>query len=317
MIPPIELPSDPSREIALRKPRLADQLDFSDVSIFREEAITTLYLNRIQTEETFYDSKLWTGDDRRMVLYWQWLHLNKKDTTIGMSYPCHCGISHTAVVDLKKIGTNYTSITGKPERKTTFKGKDIIVRPLRGAHLEELELIRMPIAEYGAELSEMSQILTRIAKEYGVASSEYQMQDEKIRLFTKRHGPTSSAYRKIQDQLTALEVAFCIDLPEDDKLASDVRRQKKQKLLETLDYDEFDELRELVRGKLGDMRHGLESEIWLGKIYLITPPLDCPAGNDTQKEAGGTQDTKLRLPFPFRSLDHIPILQTRALQYPY
>jgi hypothetical protein len=147
MISPFNLPSDPGKEIRLREATVGDALDFADIDAGHEEAATTLFLNTVQDKATFYDAKLWTGEDRRFALVWYSLH-TEQDTSNTVTYDCdHCGKEHTFTYDLKELTADYADIKGKPERELEFEGQRIIVRPLTGVCLEKLEMERLALAD--------------------------------------------------------------------------------------------------------------------------------------------------------------------------
>jgi hypothetical protein len=156
MISPFNLPSNPEKEIHLREATVGDAMDFSDVDAAREEAATTLFLNTIQDKATFYDSKYWTGEDRRFALVWYYMH-TEKDTTLSVSYDCGaCSKEHSFSFDVKDIAAEYSDIRGKSERDIEFEGQKVIVRPLNGISLEMLEIERIALADAKARAGEQS-----------------------------------------------------------------------------------------------------------------------------------------------------------------
>jgi hypothetical protein len=145
-IPPFSLPSNPVKKISLREATVSDALDFCDADPGMEEHLTTIFLNRVQAMGSeFYDSKLWTADDRRLGLYWYWLHTTD-DAVIKLKYDCgHCGKPHSIPYDMRKLAEGYKAITGKPERELLFGSETVMIRPLTGADMEAIELIRLAI----------------------------------------------------------------------------------------------------------------------------------------------------------------------------
>ncbi len=147
-IPPFSLPSNPTKKIALREATVSDALDFCDTDPNMEEHLTTVFLNRVQCVDPvhgFLDSSQWTADDRRLGLYWYWLHTTDEAIT-QLKYRCgHCGKSHTVAYDMRKLAEGYKSITGKPEREFIFNGEAVLIRPLTGADVEALEMKRLEI----------------------------------------------------------------------------------------------------------------------------------------------------------------------------
>ncbi|WP_035258978.1 hypothetical protein [Desulfatirhabdium butyrativorans] len=142
-LPPFSLPSNPIKKITLREATVADALDFCDADPRLEEQLTTLFLNRVQLKDGHVDSRAWTMDDRRLALYWYWLH-TVDDTSVEMSYDCdHCGNRHRISYDMRKLADGYQQIKGKCEREIVWNGERVMVRPLTGADAESLEQMRM------------------------------------------------------------------------------------------------------------------------------------------------------------------------------
>jgi hypothetical protein len=168
IIPAFSLPSNPIKNIQLREATVADAIDFADTHEDHNEEVVTLFLNRIQHKETFYDAKLWTAEDRSLALYWYWMHTTK-DTELPLTYNCSfCGKSHTWLMDMRVIGENYRPIQGKPERDIECGGKKMTVHCLTGADMEALELGVLA--------------LTAIAEEHGTASAEYRKEAARLKL---------------------------------------------------------------------------------------------------------------------------------------
>lgn len=145
MIPPFSLPSEPQKKIVLREATVADAIDFAGIDPDHEEEVTTLFLNRLQEKEkeTYQDSATWTADDRRLALYWYWLHVTK-DTTVPLTYDCHyCGKEHTYLQEFQELGNAYQTMVGKAQREIEFAGEKFTVRPLTGAAMENMEALRM------------------------------------------------------------------------------------------------------------------------------------------------------------------------------
>lgn len=144
-IPPFSLPSNPTKKISMREATVSDALDFCDADPSMEELLTTVFLNRVQLSGERLDSKLWTADDRRLGLYWYWLH-TVDDATTQLKYDCgHCGKPHAITYDMRRLADGYKAITGKPEREFEFNGELVMIRPLTGADMEALELMRLSI----------------------------------------------------------------------------------------------------------------------------------------------------------------------------
>jgi len=145
-IPPFSLPSSPTKKISMREATVSDALDFCDSDPQMEEQLTTIFLNRVQLPGAgFYDSKIWTADDRRLGLYWYWLHTTD-DAIIQLKYECgHCGKPHSVNYDMRKLSEGYKELSGKPERQFEFGLETVMIRPLTGADMEALESMRLQI----------------------------------------------------------------------------------------------------------------------------------------------------------------------------
>jgi hypothetical protein len=168
LIPVFSLPSNPAKKIQLREATVADALDFADTADGHNEEVTTLFLNRVQHKETFYDSKLWTAEDRNLGLYWYWMH-TAKDPEIPLTYDCEfCGKSHTWLFDMRTLAETYQTIDGMAERDIEFGGHKITVHPLTGDDMESLENMAMG--------------LDVIEEESGTKSREYRKALAELRL---------------------------------------------------------------------------------------------------------------------------------------
>lgn len=143
MIPPFSLPSKMLVKITLREATVSDLLDFADVDPDHEEEVTTLFLNRLQDKASFVDSLTWSCEDRRFGLFWYWLHTTD-DCDVAITYQCgHCDETHTYLQDYRKLGENYISMKGLPERDIEYDGKHYTVKPLTGADMEAIESMRI------------------------------------------------------------------------------------------------------------------------------------------------------------------------------
>lgn len=141
-LPAFSLPSDPQIKITLREATVADLIDFADIDPEHEEEVTTLFLDRMQEENTRRQSKTWTGEDRRFALFWYWLHTTD-DCDVAISYDCtHCGGQHVFLQDFRKLAEGYASIDGTAKRTMTVAGTEYQVKPLTGEALESLETMR-------------------------------------------------------------------------------------------------------------------------------------------------------------------------------
>ena len=144
-IPPFNLPSDPAKKIVLREATVTDAMDFAEIDERHEEEVTTLFLNRVQVATPPLDSALWTAEDRRLALYWYWLHTTK-ETTVLLSYDCDfCGKTHQWALDLKELADGYRPIEGAPKRSFEFGAVTLHAHPLLGGDMEALELMAMDV----------------------------------------------------------------------------------------------------------------------------------------------------------------------------
>ena len=277
MIPPFSRPSDPSKKVTLREATVSDCLDFAGVDAGHEEEVTTLFLNRVQDKATFTDSRTWTGEERRLALFWYWLHTSK-DFEVVLSYLCqHCGEKHQFIQDFRNMAEGYTEIQGMAEREFEFKGDTWIVRPINGAGMETLELMQLGLDSIGDEKSgayRKQEALIRLARlELSVDFKKPDSLIEKASILFKRKGK-----------------------PEDTEAEKTQYLAAKRKKLTAMLSTEFEEFASIVMDKLAEMKHGLESETEDGRITLITPPHQCP-----NKKEGMT-----RLRVNFRNSDYIP-----------
>jgi len=303
IIAPLQLASDPTRTITLRNPTMADVFGVAEVSIFQEEAATTLWLNRLQPSDSFYDSKLWTADDRRLLLFWLFIHTHK-DTRITLAFECPCGETHTDIVDMRKIGEEYSSINGRPEREFEFSGEPMITRPLSGADAEELELLRGPIAEYQHFRADLARAAENAASRNGPGSKQYSIASGRLEAFDKSHGPTSTKYRKARTSTDFMAFVMMTDFAGDDEHDPETRRRNRHRRLSEMGLSEVSELRGIVDEKQAEMLHGLPSQVIDGKIYLLSPDMRCKNDNPQIREEVGS--VPVRLPFPFRNIDYFP-----------
>ena len=257
MLPPFSLPSNPQIVVNLREAVISEIIDFSDVDEGHEEEATTLFLNQVQPPESFTDSITWTADDRRLALFWYWIH-TEKDTETALTYDCgYCGETHTWLLNFKELGNNYTPIKGKPEREFILGIEKVIVRPLIGRDVELLEKTRLALELVGEE-----------------------------------KGRDSGAYKKQEAQLKIAELALSVEFVDLKGQGTDKeKREHTENKIMNMSGSLFSEFAGMVAEKLAQMRHGLESEFRDGKIYLLTPPHVCP--DDERKE----NKTRLRVRF--------------------
>ena len=247
-IPEITLPSNPSVTIRLRETTVADAIDFAGVQEGMEEAVTSLFLERLQDKATFTDPKKWTGEDRRLALFWYWMHTTDEFDP-ALSFECSvCGENHTVAVDLRQIANNYKVIQGKAERDVEFEDGTVIVRPLSGESLEKIEMVRLELMD--------------AIKSDGTGSGKAKTLKARISLLKFMHS-----------------LEFSEEKGEDDPIAF---REKK---ILAMGQGAFIELADKVESAISEMEHGLPSLYEKGRIYLLTPSIPCTKTKH-EKEVG-------------------------------
>lgn len=153
-IAPFQLPSNPEKTIYLREATVEDCEYFAETDADSEEMMTNEVMDLLQCEpEKYIDPREWTADDRRLAAFWYFIATNNDDTTIHAPYNCpHCGEDHDPLVDMKDIGKEYQSITGRPYREIEHEDKILRVVPRNGHLMTELEAIRMQAANNGDDV---------------------------------------------------------------------------------------------------------------------------------------------------------------------
>lgn len=245
-IPPLGLASRPEKIVHMREATVDETLQYAEADPAREELVTTMFLNSVQKPEHYEDSALWTGDDRRLMLLWYWVHTNLEDVTITPTYNCDCGKTHTAQISMLDFTKTYRPIKGKAERNFDFKNRKITVRPLNGRAMEELEL-------HLARLRNMD-----------TNSGEYR-----------------AALRNVTVMESILLFSFG-DVPLKDKTDPAKERQEKEKFVRTMVFSEYAKFRDRLSELLDDMNHGIETVIDTGRIYLLTDWVQCPERKDVR-----------------------------------
>ncbi|MBF0121721.1 MAG: hypothetical protein HQK79_23065 [Desulfobacterales bacterium] len=192
LIPHFTLPSNPAKKIQLREANVSDCIDFAEIDESHEEEVTTLCLNRLQTPETFYDASLWTAQDRRFAIFWYYIH-TESDTQAEWLYDCdHCKKQHKQAIDLKVLADGYKPITGLPYREIEFEGEKIIVKPLSGKDMEDLENSRLVLNNkeelkpnvYRRSLAELR--ILELMKSIDFGGLDEKAKEEKIKNFSMR-----------------------------------------------------------------------------------------------------------------------------------
>ncbi len=236
LIAPFTLPSDPVKEITLNEATVEDAISLLDINEGREEAATTLFLNRIQRAPVS-DSRQWTGDDRRFALLWYFVS-TETDHTMSVAYKCECGEEHSFDFDLANLLDQYKPIKEAAMREIDFEGNRLVIQPLNGKALEDLEL------EYLALKS------------------------------LEEAGEEGAAIRKQRTRANLKSLAYAVSYINPDGNLKDHEYTAEQ--VEGFGVGKFERLIDTVSGHLADMAHGLESVCEDGRIYLYAPEHQCP-----------------------------------------
>lgn len=270
------LPSDPAKEIHLHEASVADAMEFTEIDPTYEEEAVTLFLNKVQDQDTFQNSREWTGEDRRFALFTYYINTtNNESIVLTFSYK---GVEQSQEVPIQKILSTYTPLEGKAERDFAFNAKRIVVAPLKGADLERLEVRQAEVdlmdAEYerlkasGATLDTLNKLGREIRK-------------KKAKYFLAR-------------------VCAHIDVPSlQEDGTKETRRVAVEKFVTELTTQDFTDLFQLVGKSLEEMRHGLLSDYQNGRFVLIIPGI-MPDNADEEVEDG------LTLSYPFQFGKVIP-----------
>jgi hypothetical protein len=238
MIPDIPLASNPETIISLREATVKDVIDFTDIDKGHEEQASTMFLNRMQPDRaTWSDSKLWTAEDRRTVLFWHWLH-TAKSTSLPLSYQCaFCGKEHTFLQDMRVLGDGYRTLKEKPERE--LKG-GMIVRPLTGADMEFLERGNLSLS-----------------------------------LTAEEHGKDSGVCRKQDAQVRLLRLLLCLHT-KNEPTELHKRVDKIEDIVLAMPIADFTDLVSQATDALSEMSHGIETTMdAYGFVSLVIPPHYC------------------------------------------
>lgn len=237
-IPYYPLPSNPEVEIHFRMPTVADAMSYSGASLDQEEALTTRYLNEMQTGE-IKDAALWTAQDRRTAMWWIFCH-SRIDKVLSVSYVCaHCGNEHYYDMDMSSLEMTAGLLTVEPFIPVTVpvngKPYDWILKPLDGRAMEHLEAARCCLP----------------------------LQDDPL-------------YKEEIINLRLMELAHQAhlkDQPSDFIEAAQVRYELiKQMTTDT----EFSPLVAQIEMMNRTLAHGLALKIEKGKVNLLLPPHPCP-----------------------------------------
>jgi hypothetical protein len=248
-IPECFLPSNPDCVVRLRMATIEDSIDFCNVHEFAEEEKTTLFLETIQDKATYSNPKKWTGDDRRFVLFWYWIHSNEiHDLMLTFSYQCaECGEEHSVAITQGEIVNSLTAIQGKPERDITVDELKLTVRPLDGAALEELEAMQMQYLE--------------TVEEFGEHSKEAQ------------HEKAKNKFAKL---------LFSVAFPEEEKNEAKDRVAYREEKLLKLPFTTYSKLVEEHKLALKGMQHGLRTTFKNGQLLFVSDLKKCPNNPDSK-----------------------------------
>ncbi|MFA0012119.1 hypothetical protein AB4391_02035 [Vibrio lentus] len=238
MFAPFSLPSKPIQQVLIREASTAETLDFCDVLPEHEESLTTKFLNTIQDKEAFTNCLDWTAEDRRLALFWYWIHTTE-DTYVSLDYDCpHCKQPHTHEFDMRDLAEGYEEIQGLASRDLEFEGRKLIISPRTGKHMEELENMRLA-------------------------------------LMIEQEG-SPAAVRK-QADIRFQKLKFALHMADDHEDNARRREANLHNWLRELPETKYQALQNKVREILESMTHGLPSKIMDdGKIMLRSPSHVCP-----------------------------------------
>lgn len=277
MLCEFSLPSNQLKKVRLREATVAEAIDFSAIDPDCEEEATSLFLEKVQEKETYSDPREWTGEDRKYALFMYYLH-TATHQTIPLAYTCSiCGERHVQDITLRSIADGYTPINGDAFREFPCEGHNVVVRPLTGADLEDLEKYR-----------------------YDLKLSEEALDDAIEKLSPMERKRAEASIRAKRVRMAMFRVLCCIDMPAFDQSGTPrSRRGKVEEYIKAMPAESFREFMEKVEKALTEMRHGLRASYYEGQIALEIPDVPC----DKNPEAPGAL---LRYPFRFGSI--IPTL---------
>lgn len=279
------LPSNPEIKVRLREATVAEAIDFSSIHPECEEEATSLFLDKVQEKgELHSNPREWTGEDRRYALFMYFLNTTTY-SNIPLTYECSiCGNVHTKDIELSTILDEYTPIQGPPYREFPLDGHNVIIRPLTGQDLEDIEKYR-----YDLHLTQNSFEELRITAQ----KQKKVLSPDTIKRF-------ETEIRAKQVRLAMLQVLCRIDIPHlDPEGTPRTRRPKVEASVKAMGAEQFKEFMERVDNAMIDMRHGLRTTYIDGEIVLEIPDVRC----DEEPELPGVL---LRYPFRFASV--IPTL---------
>ncbi|MBO5491657.1 MAG: hypothetical protein J5960_09605 [Desulfovibrio sp.] len=270
MLCEFNLPSNPEIKVRLREATVAEAIDFSSIDPDCEEEATSLFLEKVQEKETYSDPRAWTGEDRRYALFMYYVHTSDYKT-IPLTYTCSiCGKQHTQDISLASILENYTPMDGSPFRDFPHDGHNVVIHPLTGADLEDIEKYR-----------------------YDLLLTEQLLEKNRDNLPSADIKRLEADLRAKRVRMAMLRVICCIDMPYlDEQGTPRSRRGAVETKIKAMPAGEFREFMRRVENALVEMRHGLSTEYVNGRIVLLIPDVRC----DEHPELPGVL---LRYPFRF------------------
>lgn len=237
MFAPFSLPSNPAQQTVIREATTAETLDFCDVLVEHEEALTTKFLNTVQDKASYTDCAKWTAQDRRLGLFWYWIHTTE-DTYVDLDFTCpHCKKVHNHQFDMRDLANEYQEIQGKAERELAFNDRRLLVAPLKGHHMETLENMRLGLS---------------------------------------MHAKNSPDYLRLKAEIRLSTLLFQLSLSDDHEKDERKRAASLNNWVRELGETKFHQLQEKVDDLQTEMAHGLPSTIENGKIMLKSPKHVCP-----------------------------------------
>lgn len=262
-LPKLKFSSNKKLHAIFRKPDVADTLEFSNANPNFEEKLATEYLNSLIVE-TNHDtnSATWSPEDRAVALWWIFINI-MPDSLLAYEYKCrHCNEKHVADVDLRDLDKEIILVDELPLISTSlrFDGRKRIVEVNSGC---------------GAAMEKLEELRLGLDDLKG---NDLANRKSEIRL-------TEFAYRiKFDDEPCDFEDAF----------------EHRVKLIQKMAFDEFTKLAWEIKQANEKLRHGLHSETIDGKMYLVSPPLEC----EQKEDASATTRLRMR----FRSSYFIPAI---------
>jgi len=244
VIPPLQLPSDPKRKIRLREATVNDCIEIAGADPDHEEEVTTAFLGRV-LETPGEDPLKWTAEDRRLAIYWYWLH-TARDIEIPVDYECpFCHGNHVYLQDGRDIAAEAVDLEGPAFREFEHSGETVRIVPLSGAAAEDLEV---------------SRIGRKVLEDEG------------------KHAERRRA--EVMDRIDYLAMVLRFkDCDQENAKDFDTRKSR----LLRMGKGEFKELAAKAQQAMDSMAHGLRTVYEAGRVYIELPVHVCPvAGGSTR-----------------------------------